>query len=99
MRLRSARHLGSAGAALAWLAGLSPPLAAQTPADPALAACVEIGAPADRLACYDKALGRAPAPVVPPAQAANPAGGAPASSSELAPTGAVSYTHLRAHET
>lgn len=88
MRLRSARYLKSAGAAWALLAGVSPPVAAQAPADPALAACVEIGAPADRLACYDKAMGRAAAPVVPPAQAANPAGGAPASSSELAPTGA-----------
>ncbi len=60
---------------------------AATPAD--LARCLDIGAPADRLACYDQAMGRAPAPAEPPAYAENPAGGAPtpASTSLLAPKG------------
>lgn len=68
---------------LALLATAAPLLAAQTPANPALDACVEIGASADRLACYDKAMGRAPAPVAPPAYVENPAGGAPAPSTSL----------------
>nr|WP_255719386.1 phospholipase A [Pelomonas sp. P8] len=60
---------------------------AQPPADPAaLEKCAEIGAPTDRLACYDRAMGRAPAPDVPPAYAENPVGGAPApSTAKLAP--------------
>jgi len=64
----------------ALLAAVAPPLIAQTPAvTPAtLEHCLEIGAPADRLACYDKAMGRAPAPAAPPAYAENPVGGAPA---------------------
>ncbi|MFG6415299.1 phospholipase A [Roseateles sp. DC23W] len=83
------------------IALLAPPLAAQTapaPAEPAaLDKCVEIGAPADRLACYDKAMGRASAPAAPPAYVENPAGGAPTaaavpvpvSTSLLAPKGDV----------
>lgn len=77
----------------ALLAALAPPLAAQSPANPALERCLEIGPPADRLACYDKAMGRAPAPAAPPAYAENPGGGAPApaatpaSTSLLAPKG------------
>lgn len=67
------------------LAALAPPLAAQTAAAPEPEKCVEIGAPADRLACYDKAMGRAAAPAEPPGYAENPAGGAPASTSLLAP--------------
>lgn len=76
---RDAPHRG------AWLllAAAAQPLAAQTPASPALQACLEIGAPADRLACYDKAMGRASAPAAPPAYADNPAGGAPAASTSL----------------
>ncbi len=67
-----------------------------TPPDPAaLDKCADIGPPADRLACYDKAMGRAVAPAAPPAYAENPAGGAPAaapvpaSTSLLAPKGEV----------
>ncbi|HEX2011007.1 MAG TPA: phospholipase A [Roseateles sp.] len=52
---------------------------------PALAECASIGAPADRLACYDKAMGRAPEPTVPAAIAA--ASELPASTSLLAPKG------------
>jgi phospholipase A1 len=89
MRLPSTRHLLQPGGALALLVAIAPPLAAQTPADPALDRCAQIGAPADRLACYDKAMGRAPAPTVPPAYAGNPAGGAPNSSSLLAPKDAA----------
>ena len=61
----------------------------------ALDRCADIGPPADRLACYDKAMGRAVAPAAPPAYAGNPAGGAPAaaqvpvSTSLLAPKGEV----------
>ena len=49
-----------------------------------------IGAPADRLACYDAAMGRAVAPAVPPAYA-DPAASAPTpvSTSLLAPKGEV----------
>ncbi|MGM9484694.1 phospholipase A [Roseateles sp. NT4] len=73
------------------LALLAPPLMAQTPPDTAaLEKCAEIGAPADRLVCYDKAMGRAPAPAAPPGYAENPAGGAPKpSTSLLAPKGEV----------
>jgi phospholipase A1/A2 len=53
---------------------------------PTLAHCAAIGAPADRLACYDKVAGRAPE--VAPTAAAAPAA-VPASSSELAPKGAL----------
>lgn len=72
-------------AAALW-AALAAPVLAQppsAPADPALAACVEIGAPADRLACYDKAMGRAVATPEPPGYAENPAGGAPVPSTSL----------------
>ncbi|MFG6464802.1 phospholipase A [Roseateles sp. DXS20W] len=78
-----------------WLV-LTPPLAAQPSTPSALERCAEIGAAADRLACYDKAMGRAPAPAAPPAYAGSPAAGAPApaSSSLLAPRGdAVSVSH------
>lgn len=79
------RHpLHACGALL--LAASAAPLAAQTPASPELETCAKIGAPADRLACYDKAMGRAPAPTEPPAYAENAVGGAPepASTSQLA---------------
>lgn len=86
MRVPSVRQLLGPAVAGMLLAGQAPPLAAQTPApapaDPAaLDKCVEIGAAADRLACYDKAMGRAPAPTAPPAYVENPAGGAPAPAS------------------
>jgi len=72
--------------ALALLALLAPPVFAQVeappPAIPDLEKCAAIGAAADRLACYDKAMGRAPAPTTPPAYAQNPAGGAPKSAPE-----------------
>lgn len=61
---------------------------AQAPDPAELEACAAIGAAADRLACYDRAMGRAAEPVVPPAYAVNPAGGAPQpSTSLLAPKG------------
>jgi phospholipase A1/A2 len=54
---------------------------------PTLEHCAAIGAPADRLACYDKLAGRAPAPAEPTAQQAPP-NAAPPSTSALAPSGA-----------
>lgn len=64
---------------------------AQPAAAPTLAHCASIGAAADRLVCYDKLAGRAPAELTPPAE--QPAPGAatavPApSTSALAPVGA-----------
>jgi hypothetical protein len=42
--------------------------AAQAPAAPqTMEHCAAIGAATDRLACYDKAMGRAPAQAAPPA--------------------------------
>ncbi|MDR7331821.1 phospholipase A [Roseateles asaccharophilus] len=84
MRLPPACHRMSFSAA-----ALLAALAAQ--ANTELDKCVQIGPPADRLACYDKAMGRAAEPTVPPAYAENPAGGAPApaSTSLLAPKGEV----------
>ena len=76
---------------LAVLAAIALPAlaAAQTTALPTLDHCAAIGAPSDRLACYDKLAGRAPAPTEPvaqqPAPGANPA---PAATSLLAPSGA-----------
>lgn len=69
----------------------APPLAAQTISTPALEKsalekCVEIGSPADRLACYDKAMGRAPAPAVPPAYVDPSASGAPSSQTTSPPS-------------
>lgn len=53
-------------------------LAAPAQADdddlPTLAHCAAIGAPTDRLACYDRVAGRAPAPAEPPAKQALPNG-------------------------
>ncbi|HEY4083710.1 MAG TPA: phospholipase A [Burkholderiaceae bacterium] len=97
MRVPSVRHTPTPRGALALLAGLASPLMAQAqsqaapPDVPALEKCAVIGAPADRLTCYDKAMGRAPAPTAPPAYVENPAGGAPApsSSSLLAPKNAA----------
>ena len=94
MRVPLVRHPTDPRGALALLATLlaATPAAqaeATAPPTPALEACTVIGAPADRLACYDKALGRAPAPTAPPAYAENPAGGAPQSSSLLAPKDAA----------
>ena len=65
---------------------------AQTSAPPTLEHCAAIGAPSDRLACYDKLAGRAAAPTEPAAQ--QPAPGAltaavpPKTTSLLAPSGA-----------
>lgn len=92
-RVPIARHTIQECSAWALLAAAALPAAAQTaavPDMPGLQRCAEIGAPADRLICYDKAMGRAPAPAVPPAEAENPAGGAPPpSTSLLAPKDAV----------
>ena len=51
------------------------------PTDPGLAECARIGAAADRLACYDKLAGRAPAPA-PPADGQS---ATPAATTQLAP--------------
>jgi len=64
---------------------------AQTAVPPTLDHCAAIGASADRLACYDKLAGRAPAPTE--SAAKQPAPGAvspppPPATSLLAPTGA-----------
>ncbi len=56
--------------------------AAQTSPPPTLDHCAAIGAPSDRLACYDSIAGRAPAPTGSAAQQ-------PAATSLLAPTGAA----------
>jgi phospholipase A1 len=53
------------------------PLGAAAQDSPTLERCAEIGAPADRLACYDKLAGRAPAPL--PA-ASSPEGAKPTTS-------------------
>jgi len=90
MRTPPARHrFHACGALLLTLLAAPAAVQAQTPANPSLQACTEIGPPADRLACYDKAMGRAPAPEAPPAYTDNPAGGAPPSSSLLAPKNAA----------
>lgn len=99
MRVPPARHPLPSCGALALLAAMAQPVMAQSTAAPpdtgALEKCAKIGAPADRLACYDKAMDRAPAPTAPPAYTENPVGGAPApapmpaSSSLLAPKDAA----------
>lgn len=85
-----------ASAAALLCATLTAPLAAQTEPAPELASCVSIGAPADRLACYDRAMGRATATTVAPAaEAASSA--APQPTSLLAPKGApVAVAHHEA---
>ncbi|MES1164047.1 MAG: hypothetical protein ABUL50_13430, partial [Rhizobacter sp.] len=60
---------------------------AQAPATPTLEHCAAIGAPSDRLACYDQLAGRAPAPTASPAQTPLPsaaAASAPPATSLLA---------------
>jgi phospholipase A1 len=108
MRVPPVRHPQRRANALALLTGLALPLgalaqtqAAPPPQTPALEQCAAIGSPADRLACYDKAMGRASAPTVPPAYAENPNGGAPApaSSSLLAPKGAATTVAAERDET
>ncbi len=66
---------------------------AQTSAPSTLEHCAAIGAASDRLICYDKLAGRAPAPGEPAAQQAAPGANAappapPATTSLLAPTAA-----------
>lgn len=82
----TARCLRSAALAVLPLIGLR---AQAADAPSALAHCAEIGTAADRLDCYDKLAGRAPAPVVPPA-ALSPFGAAsaPAPTSALVAKGA-----------
>lgn len=70
---------------------LAAPALAQDAKPPTLEHCAAIGAPADRLACYDLFAGRAPAPVVPPAAQPMP-GTTPPSTSALVPTGAAPET-------
>jgi phospholipase A1 len=69
--------LGSCGA-LSAIAQTAEPSPGNTPTT--LGHCAQIGAPADRLACYDKLAGRAAAPTVPPAQEALPSGTVPPAS-------------------
>ncbi|MET0517467.1 MAG: phospholipase A [Burkholderiaceae bacterium] len=64
-----------------WLSGSRAETAPPPPAT--LEHCAAIGAAVDRLACYDKAMGRAPAPEAPPGyvdQGANGSGGGSGSS-------------------
>ena len=70
------------------LALLAPPALAQDAAPPTLEHCAAIGAPNDRLACYDKLAGRAVEPAAPPAQDALPGSSQPPAAPLLAPTGA-----------
>ena len=69
--------------------GLPALAAAQSGPTPTLDHCAAIGAPSDRLACYDKLAGRAPQPTEAPAQ--QPAPGEktapPPNTSKLAPSG------------
>ncbi len=58
-------------------AGLAPPALAQAQA-PTLERCAAIGAPADRLACYDALAGRAPATVEPAGAGLEASGALPA---------------------
>jgi len=71
------------------LLGTAGPLLAQTA--PSLAECAGISADADRLACYDRAAGRAPAPRSPDAPPAGdrPAGAVPPERAAQAPAGAL----------
>jgi phospholipase A1 len=81
----SIRHGLCRYGALLLPASLALPLAAQPEDKPSVDSCVAIGAPADRLACYDKAMGRAAAPAAPPAYNDVAAGSAvPAPTSLLA---------------
>lgn len=62
---------------------------AQTTPAPTLEQCAIIGAPTDRLTCYDRLAGRAPAPVLPPAEQPAPGevAATPGQPSLLAPSG------------
>lgn len=85
--VRRRRHVIRSPLLPALLAGMALPVAAQEPV-PTPQQCVEIGPPADRLACYDKAMGRAAAPVLQPAAQSPTAVAAPLpSTSLLAPKG------------
>ena len=70
--------------AAALIAGWLSAAAAQAAEPPTLAHCAAIGAPTDRLVCYDLLAGRAPAPVTPPAQ--EPAPGASPATTVNPPT-------------
>jgi len=65
-------HTTPTFALFALLAVPTAPAFAQEPTTPTLEHCAAIGAPSDRLACYDKLAGRAPAPALQAAQAALP---------------------------
>jgi phospholipase A1/A2 len=78
-------------ACLVWLA--MPVAAAEPgPVETALQDCAQIGAAADRLACYDKLAGRAPAPLPPGGTQATAPNGAPVATSRLAPKDAPVMT-------
>jgi phospholipase A1 len=83
------KHLWSTGLALALLAAAGPARAADDPQAKALQRCAEIGAPTDRLACYDNLAGRAQPPL-----AVAPAASGPAPTSLLAPKEPVSAVPL-----
>ncbi|MEP7295406.1 MAG: phospholipase A [Burkholderiales bacterium] len=68
--------------------GLTPQAVAQSTAAPTLEHCAAIGAPTDRLACYDRLAGRAPEVAVPPAQDPLPGASPVPSTSLLAGKGA-----------
>jgi phospholipase A1 len=77
----------TAGACLGWLVILAPPPDAQA-ADTDLAACAAIASDRSRLACYDRAAGRAPTPLAEP-QAGTAAMSAPAATPSPGPTSAA----------
>jgi phospholipase A1 len=74
-----------AGLACAWCCTIAVAQLESPAALPALEQCAQIGAPADRLRCYDKLAGRA---TEPPTPAATPPAdnAAPASTTQLLPT-------------
>ena len=59
-------------AGVSLVALVAPAFAQDVPAPPTLEHCAAIGAPSDRLACYDRLAGRAPVPAIPAAQAGQP---------------------------
>jgi phospholipase A1/A2 len=82
--------MACAVAAQAPSSGTAP--AAAPPLTETLARCAQIGAPADRLACYDRVAGRAPPPVlVAPAASASAALAVP---SQIAPSGTLAAAAL-----
>jgi phospholipase A1 len=89
-RPRAARSRTAPLAAAALCSLSIAPAFAQADAPKSIEACAAVGAPTDRLACYDKLAGRAPEPATPPARDALPGGSAsPPTTSLLAAKGAA----------